>query len=89
MSNALTHLPHFNTSLPCVVTGDFNTSAGKGQPVYDILLRGGRLVDTWEVTEKPCQAYATCNTWQDPEPADERQDWILTTPAVKVTEAPA
>lgn len=87
MRNALARLPRFDTSLPCIVTGDFNTAAVKKEPVYDTLVGDGRLVDTWVVAEKRGQSYATWNDWQDPRPVDERLDWILTTPKVRVSSA--
>ncbi|WP_324789839.1 endonuclease/exonuclease/phosphatase family protein [Streptomyces sp. H51] len=87
MNNASERLPYFDTRLPCIVTGDFNVSAREGEKVYDTLVGDGRLVDAWTVAEQPGVPYATWNDWRDPAPVDERQDWILTTPEVKVRSA--
>ncbi|WP_052508992.1 endonuclease/exonuclease/phosphatase family protein [Kitasatospora griseola] len=77
-------LPRFDPNLPCIVTGDFNTIARKGEKAYDILVGDGRLVDTWVTAKKRGQVYATWNDWRAPRMVDERLDWILTTPKVQV-----
>ncbi|MEO3754747.1 endonuclease/exonuclease/phosphatase family protein [Streptomyces sp. B6B3] len=80
-------LPKFDTGLPCVVTGDFNVPARKGEKVYDAMLKDGRLVDAWMTAKARGPVYATWNDWVDPQPKDDRIDWILVTPKVIVETA--
>ncbi|MFC8244527.1 endonuclease/exonuclease/phosphatase family protein [Streptomyces chartreusis] len=70
----------FDSSLPVVVTGDFNVAA-HDNPVYDAMLALG-LVDTWEAAVARGPLYATFNGFRPPEPGGGRIDWILTTPGV-------
>ncbi|WP_228044828.1 endonuclease/exonuclease/phosphatase family protein [Streptomyces ferrugineus] len=70
----------FDSSLPVVVTGDFNVAAHHN-PVYDAMLAAG-LVDTWDAAGARGPLYATFHGFQPPEPDGRRIDWILTTPRV-------
>ncbi|WP_308403325.1 endonuclease/exonuclease/phosphatase family protein [Streptomyces sp. Tu102] len=70
----------FDSSLPVVVTGDFNVAAHDNQ-VYDAMLALG-LVDTWNAARACGPLYGTFNGFRPPEPGGQRIDWILTTPRV-------
>lgn len=69
-------------TLPRIVTGDFNVPA-HGNPVYDTLLDGGALVDTWDVADRRGPRYATFHGYRPLVPDGDRIDWILTSPAVR------
>ncbi|MFF8359844.1 endonuclease/exonuclease/phosphatase family protein [Streptomyces chartreusis] len=70
----------FDSSLPVVVTGDFNVAAHDNQ-VYDAMLALG-LVDTWDAARACGPLYGTFNGFRPPEPGGQRIDWVLTTPEV-------
>ncbi|MFF4052941.1 endonuclease/exonuclease/phosphatase family protein [Streptomyces chartreusis] len=70
----------FDSSLPVVVTGDFNVAAHDNR-VYDAMLALG-LVDTWDAAAARGPLYGTFNGFRPPEPGGQRIDWILTTPRV-------
>lgn len=70
----------FDSSLPVVVTGDFNVAAHDNQ-VYDAMLALG-LVDTWDTAAARSPLYATFNGFRPPKPGGQRIDWLLTTPRV-------
>ncbi|MFD5839843.1 endonuclease/exonuclease/phosphatase family protein [Streptomyces chartreusis] len=70
----------FDSSLPVVVTGDFNVAAHDNR-VYDAMLALG-LADTWDAAGARGPLYATFNGFRPPEPGGQRIDWILTTPTV-------
>lgn len=73
-------------ALPRLVTGDFNVPA-HGNPVYDTLLRDGKLTDTWETAESRSKLYATFHGYKPLIPDGERIDWILASPKVQVRRA--
>ncbi|GAB2814805.1 endonuclease/exonuclease/phosphatase family protein [Streptomyces daliensis] len=68
--------------VPRVVTGDFNVPA-HGNPVYDALLAGGGLTDTWDTAERRSKLYATFHGYKPLVPDGERIDWILASPGVR------
>jgi endonuclease/exonuclease/phosphatase family metal-dependent hydrolase len=72
----------FDAALPRVVTGDFNVPA-HGNPVYDAMLAGGGLADTWDEAEERSDAYATFHGYRPLVPGGDRIDWILVTPGVR------
>ncbi|WP_301125576.1 endonuclease/exonuclease/phosphatase family protein [Streptomyces cacaoi] len=72
--------------LPRLVTGDFNVPA-HGNPVYDALLTGAGLTDTWEVAERRGKLYATFHGYGPLVPDGDRIDWILASPGVRVRHA--
>ncbi|MFH8486811.1 endonuclease/exonuclease/phosphatase family protein [Streptomyces longisporoflavus] len=74
-----------DSSLPLLVTGDFNVAAHKN-PVYDTMLGAG-LVDTWDAAEERGKAYATFHGYKPLKPDGDRIDWILATPGVRVHSA--
>lgn len=73
-------------SLPRVVTGDFNVAA-HGNVVYDNLLAGAGLVDTWDTAAKRNKLYATFHGYKPLVPDGDRIDWILTSPGVATRSA--
>jgi len=68
--------------LPRIITGDFNVPATQGTPVYDTMLREGRLTDSWTQAIKRGEQYGTWHGYQAPVMGGTRIDWILTSPAV-------
>ncbi|MEU6681488.1 endonuclease/exonuclease/phosphatase family protein [Streptomyces sp. NPDC046853] len=74
-----------DSSLPLLVTGDFNVAAHKN-PVYDTMLGAG-LVDTWDAADERSKAYATFHGYKPLTPDGDRIDWILATPGVRVHSA--
>jgi endonuclease/exonuclease/phosphatase family metal-dependent hydrolase len=75
-------LAAFHPPLPIVLTGDFNTPAWPGHPVYDLLTGPAGLRDTWTAAPRRGPVYATIHNYQPLVPGGERDDWILTTPGV-------
>ncbi|MFH8367192.1 endonuclease/exonuclease/phosphatase family protein [Streptomyces sp. NPDC018031] len=71
-----------DAALPRIVTGDFNVPA-HGNPVYDALLAGAGLVDTWDVADRRSARYATFHGYRPLVPDGDRIDWILTSPEVR------
>ncbi|MFD7439585.1 endonuclease/exonuclease/phosphatase family protein [Streptomyces sp. NPDC059861] len=74
-----------DSSLPLLVTGDFNVAAHKN-PVYDTMLGAG-LTDTWETAAARGDLYATFHGYRPLTPNGDRIDWILATPGVTVHRA--
>ncbi len=71
----------FAPTLPVVLTGDFNTPANT--PVYDLLVDGAGLADTWTAaTTRHPPVYATFHGFRPPVPDGARIDWILTRGAI-------
>ncbi|WP_110943681.1 endonuclease/exonuclease/phosphatase family protein [Streptomyces niger] len=75
-----------DAALPRVVTGDFNVAAHKN-PVYETMLRGGSLVDSWDVAEARSAQYATFHGYRPLVPDGDRVDWLLTSPSVRTLRA--
>ncbi|MEO6943115.1 MAG: endonuclease/exonuclease/phosphatase family protein [Lacisediminihabitans sp.] len=74
------------SSLPTVMTGDFNTDA-ETDP-YEELTGNGLLLDTWDTAEKRLTAvWGSFPNYHAPEHHHKRIDWILTTPTVSVLSA--
>ncbi|NGO72639.1 endonuclease/exonuclease/phosphatase family protein [Streptomyces sp. SB3404] len=76
-------LAGLDSALPRLVTGDFNVPA-HGNPVYDAMLGGGTLVDTWDAAERRSPQYATFHGYKPLVPDGERIDWILASPKTRV-----
>jgi endonuclease/exonuclease/phosphatase family metal-dependent hydrolase len=68
--------------LPRIVTGDFNAPAAVGSAVYDTMLAGGILVDSWTQAARRGEHVGTWHGYQGPVPGGARIDWILTSPDV-------
>ena len=67
-----------NTSLPIILTGDFNANAGKNKS-YSILTEDGFLTDTWNSAKKRINdTIGTFNDFSKQNPGGPRIDWILT-----------
>ncbi|MEV6315775.1 endonuclease/exonuclease/phosphatase family protein [Streptomyces sp. NPDC051776] len=75
-------LGQLDPALPRIVTGDFNVAA-HGNPVYDALLSGGKLVDTWETAAERSPQFATFHGYRPLVPDGDRIDWILTSRGVR------
>ncbi|MDT0447599.1 endonuclease/exonuclease/phosphatase family protein [Streptomyces sp. DSM 40473] len=69
-------------ALPRLVTGDFNVAAHRN-PVYDAMLAGGALADSWDTADERGPQYATFHGYKPLVPDGDRIDWILTSPAVR------
>ncbi|PJN35651.1 endonuclease [Streptomyces sp. CB02959] len=69
-------------ALPRIVTGDFNVAA-HGNPVYEAMLGGGRLVDSWDAADGRSAQYGTFHGYRPLVPDGDRIDWILTSPVVR------
>ena len=74
-----------NPDLPRIITGDFNVPAVAGFPVYDTMLRQGRLADSWTLAARRGEQYGTWHGYHGPVTGGERIDWILTSPAIATT----
>ncbi|MCQ8831356.1 endonuclease/exonuclease/phosphatase family protein [Streptomyces malaysiensis] len=79
-------LDGLDSALPRIVTGDFNVAA-HGNPVYDAMLNGGTLVDTWDTAERRGPLYGTFHGFGPLTPDGDRIDWILTSPGVRTRHA--
>ncbi|MET9863641.1 endonuclease/exonuclease/phosphatase family protein [Streptomyces smyrnaeus] len=79
-------LAALDPALPRLVTGDFNVPA-HGNPVYDTLLAGGELVDTWDAAGSRSKLYGTFHGYRPLVPDGDRIDWILASPGVRVRSA--
>lgn len=67
---------NFNSKLPIIVTGDFNTVAGL--ETHQTFINQGEFVDTWEdATERINEELGTFNGFQNPSGGEGRIDWIL------------
>ncbi|MFE6685715.1 endonuclease/exonuclease/phosphatase family protein [Streptomyces sp. NPDC057743] len=75
-----------NPALPRIVTGDFNVAAHKN-PVYEAMLGGGRLVDSWDAAGERSAQYGTFHGYRPLVPGGDRVDWILTSPAMRTRRA--
>ncbi|MFJ2195894.1 endonuclease/exonuclease/phosphatase family protein [Streptomyces violaceusniger] len=75
-----------DSALPRIVTGDFNVAA-HGNPVYDAMLNGGTLVDSWDTAERRGPLYGTFHGFGPLVPDGDRIDWILTSPGVRTHHA--
>ncbi|CAM5272719.1 endonuclease/exonuclease/phosphatase family protein [Streptomyces abikoensis] len=73
-------------ALPRIVTGDFNVPA-HGNPVYDALLGGAALADTWDTAAERGPQYATFHGYRPLVPDGDRIDWILASPSVRTLRA--
>jgi endonuclease/exonuclease/phosphatase family metal-dependent hydrolase len=78
-------IAELGTSLPFLVTGDFNAAAHANQ-AYDVLLGAG-LVDTWDTAAERGTPYGTFHGYQPLIPDGGRIDWILATPGVRTHRA--
>lgn len=77
----------FPPGLPVVVTGDFNSAAGRA-PQYDILARGAGLADTWTTAARHrTPLTATWHGYGPLRPGGPRIDWILTRGVARVAAA--
>ncbi|MGN6385686.1 MAG: endonuclease/exonuclease/phosphatase family protein [Verrucomicrobiota bacterium] len=73
----LQRVKKLDPSIPIIVTGDFNASAGHNK-AYDILTSDRYLIDTWyTANEKRGKVVATFHNFKGPREADDRIDWIL------------
>lgn len=75
-----------DAALPRVVTGDFNVAAHKN-PVYETMLDGGALVDSWDAADERSVQYATFHGYKPLVRDGDRIDWILTSPGVRTRRA--
>jgi len=80
-------MARLDTSLPLVMTGDFNVAAHRN-PVYHALLDAG-LVDTWDAAVERGPLYGTFHGYKPLVPDGDRIDWVLATPGVTVHRASA
>lgn len=72
-----------NTSLPVILTGDFNAVAGKNK-TYEILVKDDFLSDTWEKAESHRgEVVNTFHGFRGKRAGEIRIDWILTQGKVK------
>ncbi|MFE0186471.1 endonuclease/exonuclease/phosphatase family protein [Streptomyces sp. NPDC058989] len=75
-----------DAALPRIVTGDFNVPAHKN-PVYEAMLNGGALVDSWDTADERSTQYATFHGYRPLVRDGDRIDWILTSPGVRTRRA--
>lgn len=74
----LSRIEAWKTSLPVIITGDFNAAAG-ANPVYDTLVNHEAFSDTWNTAAKRRgEAVATFHNYKGKTPNGSRIDWILT-----------
>jgi endonuclease/exonuclease/phosphatase family metal-dependent hydrolase len=74
------------STLPTVVTGDFNTDDDSGP--HKLLVDSGRLVDTWNAAlVRRTEAWGSFANYGPPKLGRKRIDWILATPTVSVLDA--
>jgi endonuclease/exonuclease/phosphatase family metal-dependent hydrolase len=74
------------STLPTVVTGDFN--ADDDSHVHDALTASGALLDTWDAAHtRVTEAWGSFANYGPPTLERKRIDWILVTPAVSVLSA--
>jgi endonuclease/exonuclease/phosphatase family metal-dependent hydrolase len=65
------------TTLPVLLVGDFNATAGANK-AYDILVNAGGFTDTWTVAAvRRNEGVNSFHGFQGPRPGGERIDWIL------------
>lgn len=66
----------FDTELPIILTGDFNTGTDSGP--YKLLVNEGGFTDTWNTAERNVnKALGTFNNFKDGTGGKVRIDWIL------------
>nr|WP_246102376.1 endonuclease/exonuclease/phosphatase family protein [Streptomyces piniterrae] len=75
-----------DSALPRIVTGDFNVAAHHN-PVYEAMLDGGSLVDSWDTADERSAQYGTFHGYRPLVPDGDRIDWILTSPTVRTRRA--
>ncbi|MET4782488.1 endonuclease/exonuclease/phosphatase family protein [Glaciihabitans sp. UYNi722] len=74
------------SSLPAIITGDFNTDVDSDP--YDAITAGGVMIDCWNLAEKRLtDAWGTFLNYRPPRHERKRIDWILVTPGVSVQKA--
>ena len=78
----LDRMKRLDHNVPVLMTGDFNEPARRGATVYDKLVGGGPLVDSWEAAGTRGRSVATFHGYGPTVPEGERIDWILTSPSV-------
>jgi endonuclease/exonuclease/phosphatase family metal-dependent hydrolase len=73
----LQRVKELNTTLPVLLVGDFNATAGRN-PAYETLVNDQAFVDTWNTaTERRGDLVKTFHGYRGPTPGDDRIDWIL------------
>ncbi|WP_328684982.1 endonuclease/exonuclease/phosphatase family protein [Streptomyces sp. NBC_01261] len=77
-------LARLDSSLPLVVTGDFNTAAYTTTVYSTMLDAGAGLRDTWDAAAARGQLYASFHGYRALVPEGPRIDWILVSPGVTV-----
>ena len=74
------------SSLPTVVTGDFNTD--DDSLPHELLTTSGALVDAWDTAQKRVtEAWGSFANYGPPKLERKRIDWILATPSVAILRA--
>ena len=74
------------STLPTIVTGDFN--ADDDSLVHDAIIGTGGLLDTWDTAQKRVtESWGTFANYGQPKRERKRIDWILATPSVSVLRA--
>lgn len=80
-------LATMDASVPLILGGDFNCSAGASR-AYEILTRDAGLTDTWTATDQRVNdGLNTFHNYEPPVHAGERIDWILARAPRRVTRA--
>lgn len=75
------------TGLPLLLTGDFNSAAGRSR-AHDILVKEGGFADTWPAAKtRVNESFNSFNGFQPPKQNGSRIDWILTSGPVTVEHA--
>jgi endonuclease/exonuclease/phosphatase family metal-dependent hydrolase len=75
------------TTLPVLLVGDFNATAGTNR-AYDILVREGGFADLWPTAaERRGPVVKTFHNYRGPEEGDNRIDWILSRGPVRAESA--
>nr|KHD96328.1 hypothetical protein GY22_16235 [Kocuria polaris] len=87
-AEALVELVHsFHPHTPTLVTGDFNAEAGDSG-AYETLVGSGVLADTWTAAEERLTpAWGTFPDYGEAVEGEERIDWVLAGPGVRVRRA--
>ncbi|MDP3969240.1 MAG: endonuclease/exonuclease/phosphatase family protein [Nocardioides sp.] len=83
----LERMQAFDSTLPVVLTGDFNEPAGQGRPVHRQLVGSGRFVDTWEQAARRSKLVGTFHKFGRRKREGGRIDWVLTSPGVTTRRA--
>ncbi len=74
------------SSVPTLVTGDFNT--GAGSLPWVAITAGGTLEDSWDTaSERLGEGWGTFPNYREPGLDRKRIDWILATPSITVLRA--